>query len=217
MTARHEDLRDEIVRAGRLLHAAGLAPSTSGNISLRVDGGILVTPTNSRLGALESTDVVEVADDGTVRSVGTPSKEAPLHIGMYRARPDCRAIVHVHALHCVAVSCLATLDPDDALPPLTAYYLMRLGAVGLVGFHPPGSPDLAVEVSAAAVRRRALLLANHGAIIAARSLDDALADTEELEQAAALHLMLRDAPTRLVPERFHAQLRRRAAYQPATM
>jgi ribulose-5-phosphate 4-epimerase/fuculose-1-phosphate aldolase len=200
------ELRQAIVNAGRLLHTAGLAPGTSGNISVRMPEGILVTPTNSRLGMLGVDDLAFVDQNGELVSGRPPSKETPLHIGMYRAQPDCEAIVHVHSPHAVAVSCLDGMDADDALPPLTGYFVMRLGAVGLVPFFPPGAPELAVAVADAARRRRALLMSNHGAIVAARTLEAAVADTEELEQTAKLLLLLRGSRVRLVPEEFRARL-----------
>jgi ribulose-5-phosphate 4-epimerase/fuculose-1-phosphate aldolase len=205
----HQTLRVALAGAGRRLHAAGLAPGTSGNLSLRAPDGVLVTPTNCRLGDLAPDDLALLDLDGTHRGGRPASKEARLHLGVYRARPDARAIVHLHSPHSVAASCLAGLDRDEALPPFTAYALMRFGAVGLVPFFPPGSAELAAAVESAAAAHRALLLANHGSLIAGPTLESACADAEELEQAAHVHLLLLGRPATPIPERFHAALRTR--------
>ena len=121
---------------------------------------------------------------------------AMLHRAMYETRPDTGAVVHLHATHSVAVSCLAGLDPADVLPPLTAYQAIRIGPLGLVPFHPPGSPALAEAVRETAVRHHALLLANHGPVVAGRSLAAAAQVAEELEQTARIYLLLRGLKTR---------------------
>lgn len=198
--------RRQIVAAGRMLHRLGLAHGATGNISVRLPDGMLVTPTGSRLGDLTPAEISRLDERGELRSGRPPSKEATLHRGVYRARPDMRAVVHLHAPHSVAVSCLADLDPRDALPPLTAYHLMRVGAVPLLPFFPPGSVDLADAVAEAAATHHAMLLANHGSLAAGDSLDGALGVAEELEATASLYLMLRGQPVRLVPARYRAEL-----------
>lgn len=198
--------RTAIVAAGRLLRDAGLTPGTSGNVSVRLPGGVLVTPTNSRLGNLRAEDVSFLDLDGLHISGRPASKEAALHQNVYGARPEAQAIVHLHSPYSVAVSCLTDIDPDDALPALTAYSLMRYGTVGLIPFLPPGSPELASAVESAAAKHRALLMANHGSLVASDSLESACADAEELEQAAQVYLMLRGLPIAAIPARYHAEL-----------
>ncbi|HVT68437.1 MAG TPA: class II aldolase/adducin family protein [Trebonia sp.] len=196
------EARAAIVAVGRRLDRAGLAHATSGNISVRMGDGILVTPTSSRLGELEPGDIARLGADGTRISGGAPSKEAGMHRGIYRARPQETAVVHLHALYSTALSCLADTDRAAALPPITGYSLMRLGTVPVVPFFPPGSADLAGAVTAAAAGCRAMLLANHGSVVAGTSLDAAAADAEELEQTARLCLLLRDLPVRMVPAEY---------------
>jgi 3-dehydro-4-phosphotetronate decarboxylase len=192
-------IRREVVRAGRLMHELRLAHGTSGNLSVRTDEGMLVTPTGTRLGALASRGLARVSATGRVLGSVTPSKEAGLHLGVYRARPQARAIVHLHSPHAAAVSCLAGLDLGSALPVLTAYFGMRIGSIPLVPFAPPGSAELAGLAEAAAVQHRAMLLANHGPVISAGSLSDAVADAEEIEQSARIYLLLRGQQVTTVP------------------
>ena len=170
---------------------------------------MLLTPTGTRLGALDAAALARLDEAGT--SPGpSPSKEAPLHLAIYGARPDARAIVHLHAPHAVAVSCLTDLDPDDALPAYTAYRVMRIGRLPLVGYLPPGDPALGDAAAAAAPRAgRGLLLANHGLVAWGRNLDEAVAVAEEIESAAALHLCLAGLAVRLLSEAERVEVERR--------
>jgi ribulose-5-phosphate 4-epimerase/fuculose-1-phosphate aldolase len=199
-----------IVAAGAALQAAGLAPAASGNLSTRLAGGMLLTPTGTRLGALDRAALARLDEAGTSVSGPPPSKEAPLHLAIYRVRPDARAIVHLHAPNAVAVSCLADLDREDALPPYTAYRVMRIGRLPLVGYLPPGDPALGDAAAAAAARAgRGLLLANHGLVSWGTDLDEAVAVAEEIEAAAGLHLRLGGLAVRLLSEAERAEVERR--------
>ncbi|MFP4538575.1 MAG: 3-oxo-tetronate 4-phosphate decarboxylase [Dichotomicrobium sp.] len=189
-------LRDRIACHARSLHARGLTFGASGNISVRVDDGWLVTPTGSSLGALEPDDLARLDDDGRHVSGPEPTKESFLHRAMYRARPKARAIVHLHSTHSVAVSCLGEVDTENVLPPLTAYYVMRVGTLPLVPYFAPGDVKLAKAVEEMASAHHAVLLANHGPVVAGVSLDDAVFATEELEETARLFLLLRGMPFR---------------------
>jgi ribulose-5-phosphate 4-epimerase/fuculose-1-phosphate aldolase len=200
--------RAAIVEAGRHLDRLGLAPGRSGNLSVRLSERVVLTGTNQRLGKLDAEALPVVDLDGTVLTGPNPTKEAALHLGMYRARPDAAAIVHLHSPYAAAASCLADLDPADAFPPVTAYYLMQVGRMPLVPFHPPGSPDLAVAVETLAADVRAMLLANHGLLAADASLDAAVVMAEEIESTARLVLLLRGAPVSLVPDEWVERLRR---------
>jgi ribulose-5-phosphate 4-epimerase/fuculose-1-phosphate aldolase len=164
---------------------------TTGNISVRLSDGWLFTPTNASLGELEPSRLSLVALDGTLISGDQPTKEAVLHRAVYEARPEANAIVHLHSTHSVAVSCLCGIDSGDVLPPLTAYYVMRVGRLRLVPFHPPGADSLAAAVKAHAPDSRAMLLAHHGPIMAGKSLAEAMSGIEELEETARLFLLLR--------------------------
>jgi ribulose-5-phosphate 4-epimerase/fuculose-1-phosphate aldolase len=181
-------LRDRIVRLAELLYLRGYAHGTTGNISVRLEAGVLVTPTNSCMGLLEAERISFVSDEGIHVSGDKPSKETFLHLAMYEVR-DSTAVVHLHSTHAVAVSILSDTRADNALPPLTAYHHMKVGRLPLVPYVRPGDMRLAQEVRARAARHHAMLLANHGPVVAGRSLEDALSIAEELEETARLHLL----------------------------
>jgi ribulose-5-phosphate 4-epimerase/fuculose-1-phosphate aldolase len=183
-------LRDALAARGKSLYDRGYAHGSSGNLSVRVDDGILITPTGSSLGRLDPARIAKVAPDGTLLAGDPPSKEAFLHLAMYARRPQSAAIVHLHCTCAVAVSCLAHADPGNVLPPLTAYHVMRVGVLPLVPYFRPGDRALAEAVREVAAKHHAVLLANHGPVVAGRSLDDAVDNAEELEQTAKLSLLL---------------------------
>ncbi len=189
-------LRECICRLARSIFDRGLTFGSTGNISVRIDDGWLMTPTGSSLGALDPARLSRLDDAGNHIDGDKPTKDPVLHVAMYEQRPKARAVVHLHSTHSVAVSCLADIDPADVLPPLTAYSVMRIGTLPLVPYFPPGDLDLVKAVGEMASRHHAVLLANHGPVVAGRSLEDAVYATEELEETARLFLMLRDARTR---------------------
>jgi ribulose-5-phosphate 4-epimerase/fuculose-1-phosphate aldolase len=189
-------LREDIALFGALLADLGLAHGATGNISVRLDDGLLVTPTNSRLGRLDPARIARLDRDGRHTGGDPPSKEAFLHQCVYEMRPGARAIVHLHSTHSVAVSCLAGLDESDVLPPLTAYYVMRVGKLPLVPYFPPGDRRLAAAVRQVAAGHAAVLLANHGPVVAGKGLDAAVGAIEELEATAKLYLLLHHHPVR---------------------
>jgi 3-dehydro-4-phosphotetronate decarboxylase len=189
-------LREEMVAFGAMLTGLGLAHGSTGNISVRLDDGWLITPTNSRLGRLDPVRIARLDREGRHVAGDKPSKEAFLHQCVYDMRPGAAAIVHLHSTHSVAVSCLDGLDADDALPPLTAYYIMRIGKLPLIPYFPPGDERLAGAVRQVAERHAAVLLANHGPVVAGKSLDAAVGAVEELEATARLYLLLHGRPTR---------------------
>jgi ribulose-5-phosphate 4-epimerase/fuculose-1-phosphate aldolase len=187
--------RDALADRARSLYARGYAHGSSGNLSVRVDDGVLVTPTGSCLGRLDPARISRIAPDGRTLSGDPPSKEAFLHLAVYASRPSARAIVHLHCTCAVAVSCLVHDDPGNVLPPLTAYHVMRVGTLPLVPYYAPGDRALAAAVGALAASHRAVLLANHGPVVAGTSLDDAVDSAEELEQTARLSLLLTNRAT----------------------
>ncbi len=201
--------RDQICALGQSMFARGLTFGASGNISVRVDDGWLMTPTGSTLGTLEPTRLSKLNLAGELISGDPPTKESFLHLTMYQQRPKAGAVVHLHATHSVAVSCLDGIDPNDVLPPITAYYVMRIRQLPLVPYFPPGDIDLARAVGEMASKHHAVLLANHGPVVAGLSLDDAVQATEELEETAKLFLLLRDQKTRFLTADQVADLRRR--------
>lgn len=199
--------RDAIAMFGASLYERGYAHGSSGNISTRLSDGMLISPTNSCLGRLDPARIAKVAWDGTAISGDKPSKEAFLHLAMYQERPTAQGIVHLHCTHCVAVSCMCHDDPRDILPPITAYYVMRIGRLPLLPYYRPGDMTLANAVREAARSHHAMLLANHGPVVAGRSLEDAVYNAEELEETAKLFLTLQGHPTRLLTVEQVAALR----------
>jgi ribulose-5-phosphate 4-epimerase/fuculose-1-phosphate aldolase len=202
-------LREGIVRFGRSMFERGLTFGSSGNISARLDGGWLMTPTNVALDRLDPARLARLDDEGRLLSGDAPTKESFLHIAMYRERPAAKAVVHLHSTYSVAVSCLADVDAADVLPPVTAYYVMRVGALPLIPYYPPGDPDLAEAVRKLAGRHQAVLLANHGPVVAGDSLAAAVNAIEELEETAKLFLLLRQEKTRFLTAEQVAEVRRR--------
>lgn len=202
-------IRDQIVRFGKSIFDRGLTAGSSGNISVRVDDGWLMTPTGSSLGSLDPAKISKLDDRGKHVGGDAPTKESFLHVAMYEQRPKAGAVVHLHSVHSVAVSCMAEVDPADVLPPLTAYYVMRVGTLPLVPYFAPGDMDLARAVREMASKHHAVLLANHGPVVAGTSLEDAVYATEELEETAKLYLLLRDMRTRPLTAEQIADLRKR--------
>lgn len=194
-------LRDDIARLAKSMFDRGLTVGSSGNISVRLDDGWLMTPTGSSFGDLDPARLSRLGPQGDLLGGDKPTKETFLHQAMYEMRPGSGAVVHLHSTHSVAVSCLADIDPADVLPPITAYYVMKIGTLPLVPYYPPGDLDLARAVRELAGRHHAVLLANHGPVVAGMSLRDAVYATEELEETAKLYLLLRGHRTRfLTPE-----------------
>jgi ribulose-5-phosphate 4-epimerase/fuculose-1-phosphate aldolase len=188
-------LREALAMHGRSLYERGLAHGSSGNLSARLPDGLLITPTNSCLGRLDPARISKVDAKGSLLSGDPASKEAFLHLAMYQERPAAQAIVHLHCTHCVAVSCLADFA---GLPPVTAYYVMRIRQLARVPYYRPGDKALAEAVREQAKTHHALLLANHGPVVAGKSLDDAVYNAEELEETAKLFLLLEGRRTRFL-------------------
>jgi len=201
--------RESIVRIARSMFERGLTHGSTGNISLRIDGGWLMTPTGSSFGELDPGRLSKLDAEGSHIAGDAPTKEAFLHRAMYDEQPRFSAVVHLHSLHSVAVSVLADVDANDVLPPLTAYYVMRIGRLPLVPYFAPGDAKLAEAVRGYAGRHHALLLANHGPVVAGTSLAAAADAIEELEATARLYLLLRHERRRALSAEQVAELRRR--------
>ena len=186
------NLREEICVLGKSMFDRGLTVGSSGNISARTeDGNWLMTPTNACLGRLDPARISLVAASGKTLAGDKPTKESFLHLSMYSERPDAGAVVHLHSTHSVAVSVLADIDPVNPIPPITAYYVMKIGKLVLLPYYAPGDMSLANAVREVAGRHHAILLANHGPIVAGKNLQSAVYASEELEETAKLFLLLR--------------------------
>jgi len=199
-------LRDEICDLGRSIFERGLTHGSTGNISA---DGWLLTPTGSNLGRLDPARLSKLDWSGKLLSGDAPSKESFLHLAMYQERARNQAVIHLHSTHSVAVSVLEGLDPDDLLPPLTAYYVMRIGTLPLVPYYAPGDLALAEAVRGYAGRHHALLLANHGPVVAGVSLSAAADAVEELEATAKLYLLLQGQGVRPLTPAQVADVKRR--------
>jgi ribulose-5-phosphate 4-epimerase/fuculose-1-phosphate aldolase len=194
------ELREQITARARSLFDRRYTHGSTGNVSVRLADGILITPTNSSLGSLDPDRIAKVSHAGRHLAGDKPSKEAFLHLSMYQARPRESAVVHLHSTWSVAVSCLADVDPSNVLPPITAYQVMRVGRCPLVPYFAPGDRRLADAVGRCAKDAKAMLLANHGPVVAAGSLAAAVASAEELEETAKLYLMLQGMQTRFLSD-----------------
>lgn len=195
-------LREEICRFARSIFERGLTGGASGNISARLpDGGLLVTPTGSSFGRLDPARLARLDKDFNLLDGDPPTKEMPLHSAFYATRASAGAVVHLHSTHSVALSLLPDTDPMDAIPPLTAYAVMRLGRVRLLPYFMPGDPAMGQAVRDLSGQVPAVLLANHGPVVAAPDLAAAVYAMEELEETARLALLTRGlAPRRLTRE-----------------
>lgn len=199
-------LREAICRFGKSIFERGLTGGASGNISTRTDdGGLLVSPTGSSFGALDPARLSRFDAEGRLIGGDRPTKEMPLHSAFYETRgARAGAVVHLHSTHSVALSMLPEVDPDNVLPPLTAYSIMRLGKVKLLPYFRPGDPAMGDAVRGLAGKRSAVLLANHGPVVAAKDLEAAVYAMEELEETARLALLTRGGSPRMLTD---AQIR----------
>ena len=200
--------RDLIVQMARSLFDRGLTFGSSGNISVRMEDGWLMTPTGCSMGNIEPERISKLDVNGNVISGDPPTKESFLHLAMYEKRPQDLAVVHLHSTHSVAVSCLDDINPKNVLPPITAYYAMRIGTLPLIPYFPPGDIKLAKVVREMASEHHAVLLANHGPVVSGKSLQDAVYATEELEETAKLFLLLQGHKTRFLNSSEEAALRK---------
>jgi len=199
--------REEIVEFGRSIFERGLTAGSSGNISVRLEDGWLLTPTNACLGKLDPARISKLDWSGKVLSGDPPSKEAFLHRSMYEERTGAGAIVHLHSTHSAAISCMSGLNEADCIPPLTAYYVMKIGRLPLIPYFRPGDQALGTAIRGLAGKHAAVLLANHGPVVSGKSLEAAVYATEELEETAKLFLLLRDARVRALNAEQIAELK----------
>ncbi len=188
---------DYLCDVAQSFFARGYAFGSTGNLSVRDGSRIWITPTGRAFRDLKARDLAEVDTEGRVTGDNRPSKEYPFHLGCYRAAGGrAAAIVHLHCTYSVALSCLDWIDPDEPMPVITPYYLMRVAPLGIVPYFRPGSAELGAAVEMAAAGHDVLLLRNHGMIALGRSLDEAVDRAEELEETAKLFFLLRGEKTR---------------------
>lgn len=207
-----QQVADQVVALGASLFARSLTFGRTGNISAKVgDDRILLTPTGVSLGGLDAEALSVIDSSGRHVDGAKPSKEAFLHAAVYRSRPTAGAVVHLHSTHAVAISCLADVDPTDVLPPLTAYYVMRVGRLPLLPYHAPGDTSLETLAEDTALDHSSFLVANHGSVVAGIDLAAAADAAEELEETARLFLLLRGHATRPLSPEHVADLRARYA------
>ncbi len=191
-------VRDTMTRLSRSLFERGYSVGSAGNISARLDDGWLITPTNSCLGTLDPARISKLDANGQHVAGDKPSKEVFLHRAFYDTRPGTGAVVHLHSTYATALSCLADLDPEDCIPPLTPYVVMRVGRVKLVPYFRPGDARGGALIEALGGQYGAVLLANHGPVVSGKELTATVYAAEELEETAKLMVLLRGAPVRML-------------------
>ena len=198
-------LREQICLLAKSIFDRGLTGGSTGNISARTDdGGLLVSPTGTSFGRLDPARLSRFDAGGKLVDGDAPTKEMPLHTAFYETRSKAGAVVHLHSCHSVALSMLPDVDPDNFLPPLTPYGIMKLGRVKLLPFFLPGDAPMGEAVRGLAGKRSAVMLANHGPVVAGKDVEAACNAVEELEDTARLALMTRGMNPRLLDE---AQIR----------
>jgi len=202
-------LREQICEVAKSIFERGLTHGSTGNISARCEDGWLLTPTGSSLGRLDPGRLSKLDWTGKLVAGDAPSKESFLHLAMYQERDRNQVVIHLHSLYSVAVSILEEVNREDVLPPITAYYVMRIGSLPLVPYYAPGDLALAEAVRGYAGRHHAMLLANHGPVVAGSSLAAASDAVEELEATARLYLLLQGQRIRTLSADQCAELRRR--------
>jgi ribulose-5-phosphate 4-epimerase/fuculose-1-phosphate aldolase len=194
-------LRAEICRAGASLYARGYVHASAGNISVRTDTGFLITPTDGCLGTLDAARLAEVNAQGEQTGGDRASKTLALHRAIYAAEPDAHCVIHTHATHLVALTLAGVWNRDDIVPPITPYFVMKVGHVPLVPYRRPGDPVVATEVAQRIAQGRerqlpirAVMLERLGPVVWHRTPAEASAVLEELEETARLWLMTQPAP-----------------------
>lgn len=194
-------LREQICLLAKSIFDRGLTGGSTGNISARTDdGGLLVSPTGTSFGRLDPARLSRFDASGVLIGGDIPTKEMPLHKAFYDTRSTAGAVVHLHSCHSVALSMLPDTDPENFLPPLTPYGIMKLGKVRLLPYFMPGDPAMGDAVRGLAGKRSAVMLANHGPVVAGKDVEAACNAVEELEDTARLALMLRGMNARALSD-----------------
>jgi ribulose-5-phosphate 4-epimerase/fuculose-1-phosphate aldolase len=194
-------LREQICVLAKSMFDRGLTGGSTGNISARTeDGGLLVSPTGTSFGRLDPATLSRFNAKGVLIGGDQPTKEMPLHTAFYDTRSSAGAVVHLHSCHSVALSMLPDVDPDNFIPPVTPYAIMKLGKVKLLPFFLPGDPAMGQAVRGLAGKRSAVMLANHGPVVAGKDIEAACNAIEELEESAKLAFMLRSMKANILTD-----------------
>lgn len=194
-------LRDQICFLAKSLFDRGLTGGSTGNISARTnDGGLLVSPTGTSFGRLDPSRLSRFDEKGVLIDGDAPTKEMPLHQAFYDTRSSAGAVVHLHSCHSVALSLMPNVNEDNFLPPLTPYAIMKLGKVKLLPYFMPGDPAMGEAVRGLAGKRSAVMLSNHGPVVAGKDVEAACNAIEELEETARLAVMMRGIESRQLTE-----------------
>ncbi|MGE0007997.1 MAG: 3-oxo-tetronate 4-phosphate decarboxylase [Parvibaculaceae bacterium] len=191
-------LRALLVERSASLYQRGFSVGSAGNISAATDEGFLITPTNSSLGFLDPARISKLDRRFTHVAGDPPSKEVFLHRAFYETVAGTGAVVHLHSTYATALSCLEGVDPDNAVPPLTPYVVMRVGRVKLIAYARPGDPRMGDMIRDLGGKYTAVLLANHGPVVAGPDLLSAIHAAEELEETAKLVVTLSGRRSRLL-------------------
>jgi ribulose-5-phosphate 4-epimerase/fuculose-1-phosphate aldolase len=198
---RENKLREQMCELAKSMFDRGLTGGSTGNISARTaDGGLLVSPTGTSFGRLDPARLSRFNSKGRLISGDQPTKEMPLHSAFYDTRSQAGAVVHLHSCHSVALSLMPDVDEDNFLPPLTPYAIMKLGKVKLLPFYRPGDPQMGEAVRGLAGKRTAVMLANHGPVVAGKDVEAACNAIEELEDTARLAIMMRGYNPKMLTE-----------------
>jgi ribulose-5-phosphate 4-epimerase/fuculose-1-phosphate aldolase len=194
-------LREQICMLAKSMFDRGLTGGSTGNISARTeDGGLLVSPTGTSFGRLDPGRLSRFDAAGSLIDGDKPTNEMPLHTAFYQTRSTAAAVVHLHACHSVALSLMPDADEENFLPPLTPYGIMKLGKVKLLPFFLPGDPAMGEAVRGLAGKRSAVMLANHGPVVAGKDIEAACNAIEELEDTARLALLTRGLNPRMLTD-----------------
>ncbi len=198
------ELRQEICRVGRSLFERGYVHASAGNISVRLPDGFLITPTDACLGFLEPERLARVGPDNVQQSGDRASKTLALHRRIYDADADAQCVLHTHSTHLVALTLAGVASRDSILPAITPYFVMKVGHVPLIDYRRPGHPQTGIDVAETIVRMReagtsvrSVMLDRLGPNVWHRSLAEAMALLEELEETARLWLMVTPRPAPL--------------------
>jgi ribulose-5-phosphate 4-epimerase/fuculose-1-phosphate aldolase len=192
----NDSVLENLCEVAESFYQRGYAFGSTGNLSVRLEDQVWITPTGKSLKGLDPGQLACLDLQGASRNENRPSKEFPFHLAVYQQRKDAQAIVHLHTTYSVALSCLDSFDPENPLPPLTPYYFMRVAPLAVLPYFRPGSQALAAAVERAAPAHNCMLLRNHGVICSGSSLSEAVDRTEELEQTARLYFILRGEQVR---------------------
>jgi ribulose-5-phosphate 4-epimerase/fuculose-1-phosphate aldolase len=197
-------LREELCRVGASLYARGYVHASAGNLSARLTDGFLITPTDACLGTLDPARLARLDPQGRQLSGDPASKTLALHRRIYDAAAEARCVVHTHSTHLVALTLAGVWSADDIVPPITPYFVMKVGHVPLIPYHRPGDPAAAEQVAARiaefAARGtpiRAVMLERLGPNVWHRTPAEAMAVLEELEETAKLWQLAQPRPAPL--------------------